>query len=433
MAGLPVATTLDEAYLACDPDQPLPSGDSRWTDFSEGRGDDATATLVRRFEISGQRAPLHVAFFSHRGAGKTTELNRVGEQLRRTAFTVYFEANTELDPNHLESEDLLLVIAQVVEERLRTAGMPLDEAILADVERWFVDQVRTTSWARSLGLEASAGGGLGVPWFTRLALDIKAAFRTQAEAREEIREVFRRKPSALVDAVNRVLDAANRRLRDSGRSLLIVIDNLDRYAPAIVDRLLVERGALIDDLKTHMILTPPIALLYKPHSESLASRYDHEVMNTLRLRRPHDPYDAFDGPGRDLMVEALRRRMAVDALIPEPAVRDRLVAASGGAIRSLLHLIQRSVLLSKGPVLVASAVDRAVARERVQLRDQVNLNGWAATLAWIQVHKQPSAEPASMDVLFHRLALKDNGEGWYDVHPLIADLEELARAREALG
>lgn len=432
---LAIATTLDEAYRACDPDVPLRSGDARWEDLSAGRGDDSTAALIHRFKLVGksEEAPLHLAFLSHRGAGKTTELNRLADQLSNQLLVVHFEANTELDPSHLESEDLLLALVQVVEERLRLAKLPLAEEVMARVERWFADQVKTTAWAKSFETEtaASAGVGFNVPWFSKLAVEVKALFRTQAESREEIREVFRRKPSALVEAVNQVLDAANQRLADSGRSLLVVIDNLDRYPPPVVDKLLLERGALIDDLRVHLILTPPIALLYKPHSESITSRYDCEVMNTLRLRRQEDPYDAFDGPGRDLLLSALGKRIAVDALIPDPMARDRLVSASGGAIRDLLHLVRRSVLLSRGPALDVEVVAKVITRERAQRRDMVNLNGWAATLAWIQEHKQPSPDSTSMDVLYHRLALKYDGTGWYDVHPLIADLPELAAARKA--
>ncbi|WP_437563578.1 hypothetical protein [Sorangium sp. So ce542] len=33
-----------------------------------------------------------------------------------------------------------------------------------------------------------------------------------------------------------------------------------------------------------------------------------------------------------------------------------------------------------------------------------------------------------MDVLFHRLAFKYNGEGWYDVHPLVAEIPEFQNA-----
>jgi hypothetical protein len=63
-------------------------------------------------------------------------------------------------------------------------------------------------------------------------------------------------------------------------------------------------------------------------------------MNTVRLRRPDQPYDAFDGPGRDLLLAALGRRIDLAQLLPDSRARDRLVTASGGAIRELLSLVE---------------------------------------------------------------------------------------------
>ena len=43
--------------------------------------------------------------------------------------------------------------------------------------------------------------------------------------------------------------------------------------------------------------------------------------------------------------------------------------------------------------------------------------------------KLVSADPRAYDVLFHFLAFKYNGDGWYDVHPLVAEIPEFQRER----
>lgn len=428
-----IAENLQTAYQTCEADRPLEADDPRWQDFSEGRGDDTTATLTKRFRLRSPDHTLKVAFLSHRGAGKTTELNRLHAALRDSYYRVYFEANAELDPEHLEAEDLLLALALVIERLFREERHPLPERDVKDVERWFAEVVRTTQWGRSLEAEVSASAGAdgGIPFFTKLAFEIKGIFKTQSEHREEVRAAFRRTPSALVAAVNRLLDAASTQLAESNRRLLIVIDNLDRYAPQVIDALLLERGALLRELRVDMVLTPPISLLYRPISEALEKHYACEVMNTLRLRRADQPYDAFDGPGRDLMLAALRKRIQLEALIPDARLRDHIVSASGGAIRELLHLVQESILLENGPVLAAPAVEKAIARTLQRTRDRVNANGWARTLARIARNKQIFDDPSCMDVLYHRLALKYDGTGWYDVHPLVARLDEFNAALAA--
>jgi len=144
----------------------------------------------------------------------------------------------------------------------------------------------------------------------------------------------------------------------------------------------------------------------------------------VRLRRPDQRYDEFDGPGRDLLEKTLAKRIDLDLMVPHRDARDRLIAASGGGIRELLELVQSSARYAMGDVIGEAEVERAIARRKQRLRDQVNINGWWPTLRSIAETKQVTDHKHCLDVLFHRLAFKYNGEGWYDVHPLIAELPE---------
>ena len=51
------------------------------------------------------------------------------------------------------------------------------------------------------------------------------------------------------------------------------------------------------------------------------------------------------------------------------------------------------------------------------------------TLVTIARDKQISDDPRAFEVLFYYLAFKYNGEGWYDIHPLVAEIPEFKRAR----
>lgn len=139
----------------------------------------------------------------------------------------------------------------------------------------------------------------------------------------------------------------------------------------------------------------------------------------------------FDGPGRALLVQALAARMDLDLFEDRETALDRLIIASGGSIRELLQLVNDCALRADGPKIALIEVDAAVRSARARLRDLVNANGWAPVLGSIAAHKRVNDDPKCMQVLFHRLALKYNGDGWYDVHPLIAELPEVLAARDA--
>ena len=58
-------------------------------------------------------------------------------------------------------------------------------------------------------------------------------------------------------------------------------------------------------------------------------------------------------------------------------------------------------------------------------------NGFWDTLAAFATEKQiPPGDAKSLDVLYHRLVLKYNGQGWYDVVPMVAELPEFQRAQQ---
>lgn len=440
------ATTLADAYRACAPDQPLQSDSPWYLDLSPGRGDDVVSVLRKRFDLyqppsndDDDHDPsryVRVAFLSHRGAGKTTELHRLSSATRQRFHRIYLAANKELDEQDIEIEDLLFALAVAVERDANERNAPIPPRVADKVGAWFSDVIQTTEWATKSGVSLDPSKG-AVSLFKLLSSQVAPVFKHTVEHRTELRAALRRQPKALVEAVNQLLDAANASLQKKGRELVVVIDNLDRYPPAVANKLLVERGAMLRDLRTHFVITPPIALHYKPVSEPLRSYYDVELMNTVRIRGKDDPYNEPSGAGADILLQALRLRFDVDALIPNTDAQQRIITASGGAMRELLHIIQQAILRTEGDLhtpattLTLAAIDKAVAAIRTEYRDRINVNEWMPTLAHIARTKQLPGHQESMDVLFQRLALKYNGQGWYDVHPLVAELDEFTAAMAA--
>lgn len=426
------ATSVRQISRACEVETPLTPGDPRWTDFAPARGDRATLKMLRRFGDKPAREPLHMLFASHRGAGKSTELMILQSHLAQRYHCLYFVANVQMDANQIEIEDLLLALAQGIELHMRTIGRPIAAELLDRVSQWFSKIIHSTTWGHDVSVDIAGGikAETGVPFFAKLFANVSALFRVESKHREEIKNELKKFPGSLLDSVNLLLDAATAQLGD--RELLILIDNLDRYPPPVVDALLVRNGDRIRQLHCNLILTPPIGLLYRPHSEQIDTYFPCEVMNTVRLRRPDQPYDAFDGPGRELLLSALDRRIDLAALIPDKRAHDRLVTASGGAIRELLSLVVEAALNADGDALTLGDVEYAVQRKKQRLRDLINANGWWTTLAAVAREKQIVGDEACLAVLYHRLVLKYNGDGWYDVLPVLTELPEFKYASQHL-
>ncbi len=427
-SALVPARTLRDVVRRCDPDAPLSSDDPRWEDFSLARGDQAIAALEKELSWRPEEQFVHAAFVSHRGAGKSTELRRLTDRLKDAYEAVYLEATIEMDPFRIEAEDLLFNLALSVESAMEARGTPLPSELLGRIKKWFAEVISSTKWVKGFHGEAAAGieAKAGVPLIGSVYGSLKALLKQESEYRTEVKQVLKRYPGVLLQNVNDLLDEANRLL--GGRSLLVVVDNLDRYEPEVIDKLLVASSDRIRQLRCNLILTPPIGLLLQPKSAQLDQLYACHFLYAVRLRAPDQAYDLFDGPGRALVEQALARRIDLDTVIPHKGARDRLIAASGGAIRELLDLVSQSALLARGEVIEEADAESAVSKRKQRLRDLINANGWLETLVRIARDKQLHPDQKCMDVLFHYLAFKYNGDGWYDVHPLINEIPEFTRA-----
>lgn len=426
----PIARTLDEATPALDFEFPLESGDRRWTDLAPARGgDDPAARLQNLLRRQPAGRWQHVVFASHRGAGKSTELKRLTHQLRERYFAIYFEANVEMDANDFAMEDLLLVIARVVEEEMRKRGTPLDPQVLQRVEQWFGEVVFADEEGKQYlaGVNASATAEGGVPFFAKLMASVTSSLRVESAHRKSVKTTLKQFPGTLMAHVNNVLGAAGEILRRQGYDLLILIDNMDRYEPRLIDSLLVQSADRFRALQCNLIVTPPISLVLRPESQSLESVFRCETMPTVKMRAKHQPYFEASGPGRDKLLEALDKRIEVQTLIPDPLAQTRLALASGGAIREFLELAQDATLDAAGETITLADVNRTLERRRQRLRDRIDANGWWDVLIDIARTKRLSSGDAYLEVLFQRLAFQYNGEIWYDVHPLVSELPDFQR------
>ncbi|HEX2078951.1 MAG TPA: hypothetical protein VHG08_14610 [Longimicrobium sp.] len=426
----PIAQTLDEATPALEFEFPLESGDPRWTDLAPARGvDDPTARVRNLFRRQPSGRTQHVVFASHRGAGKSTELKRLTHQLRDRYFAIYFEANVEMDANDFAMEDLLLVIVRVVEEEMRARGTPLDSQVLENVEKWFGEVVFNDEEGRTFlaGVEASAKAEGGVPFFAKLMASVTSSLRVESKHRTSVKTTLKQFPGTLMTHVNNVLAAAGEILRHDGLDLLILIDNMDRYEPRVIDTLLVHSADRFKSLACNLIVTPPISLVLRPQSQSLETVFRCETMPTVKMREKHQGHFEPTGPGRDVLLEALRKRIDVDRLIPDPAAQTRLALASGGAIREFLEMAQDATLDAAGDTITLADVNRTLERRRQRLRDRIDANGWWDVLVDIARKKRLATGDQYLEVLFQRLAFQYNGEIWYDVHPLVSELPDFQR------
>lgn len=453
--ALPPATTLAE-IPAQTTLEPLESGDPRYFDINRGLGTRDLGRMRVCLEQSDANARRYakIAFTGHRGCGKSTELLRMEHEIsdRFTCLHLYLDETLRQDCQY---SDLLLWLAHSLVEKAEELGLKAPPGLIKDVADWFaektLDDVATVK--NEIEAETSAGARAGAGAFgfaLKLLARIRARVQGSVEQRQTIRLKLQSYGAELIERVNSLLDWFQQALVDEDKrpDLLIVQDNLDRVPVEVGRHIFFDHGELLKQLRAHMIFTHPIAMVLAPYR--IGAVFDSCYTMPMVKVRLRDGSACDDG--LDALVELIGRRVAIDRVFTDGNVARTLAARSGGSVRDLLRLVtsaqQEARLDDKTQIDLASA-DEAVKRLRLDFeRLLVPSDVYFPLLAHIHKTKEltdPDGTAAGADaaqnareffseLLFNGSVLEYNGDrNWYDVHPVILDIEAFQRALKSAG
>jgi len=434
--------TVDEAYGAVNPEQPLTGGnnDPRYVNCAAARGSENEARLIaRRIQRSEPPHYSKQLFTGHRGCGKTTELFRLKRILEDEYhfLVVYFDVETELDVSDLDYPDVLLAIAQQVEKQLReTAHIELHPKLLENVARWFGTTIITEQQSHNVEETLKTQYGLGVKTPARFFADILVAFKGEiknsSQRRTEIRRELERNATQLLQRVNELVDNAQVCLKQIlRRGLVLIIDGLEKLlyrvmsdgGPSSHDMLFIDHGEQLRAPHCHVILTVPINLLFNKNVGQIFP--DYTILPMVKITEEHGrPCEI----GRQALRDVVARRVDVGAIFDNLALVDELVMASGGHVRDLLRLVRYTFDYTSDTVS-AEHVQQAK-RKLVNEYDYLMQPDDLPRLHEVHSTRQvPSDEPHAL--LLHNLLVLEyrNGGRWADVHPAVQATRKFQEAK----
>lgn len=445
------AKAIEEIYLALSPEplrEPADLDAFYCSKVNELRGQDAVARLKLALRRAHGASEYKAFLMGHPGVGKSTELARLAREIEGEYRTISFSATNEVDPGSFQPFDFLLImLTEVVERTARStdeggAGKHPSEASLRDLWDWFASEKRTHKEAVDMGarLEVGAGVSRDSIWskvlglFAHLKGDVK--FGSTRE-KEKVEYRLKRLPT-LIEIGNRLLVESNQLLRDrTRREWLFVWEDFDKpgIPPDRIESLFLTYANVLKELRAHLILTIPVALVYSSKAPQLPFPSDRTICipDTPVYDQGHNQHQA----GRDAIRAALEAR--VDPVLFDDGEMMRLIVASGGNFRDLFAMANQAadaaILRKTGVTSIASRdVDSAISMMRSEYlrrlgqgdydRDSGPYEHKAARLLRIY-NRDPAADVP--DQILHALlrarAVQEfNGERWFGVHPLVVDI-----------
>ncbi|MDQ2792154.1 MAG: hypothetical protein DLM60_22755 [Pseudonocardiales bacterium] len=398
-------------------------------------GPDAVKLLCRTITMT---TPGEAFFLTGlRGSGKTVQLLRLRQDLQRRGFAVVmFSAEDYLNMHEpLNVVDVLFFLVGAISDQAVEYDL-IDKGDSATSRGWS----RLWQWLSDLPSRTDVTGVEVSTTVLGTKASLKAELRRDTAFVAQLRESLRGRLSELVEQANHIVgdlvDEMRRRWKNGEwKGLVVIVDSLDHNRAVDSEKFQQVRRALVnlfdkdyDNLRLAGCRTVFTLPMYVQISAAKAPRRVTNLRVTDRERKPNP--DGLVAAREVLLHRAPGRKL--NRLLDDDAV-DRLVLASGGHLRILLGLVMEVVTQAESLPVDDATVTAAIQQVRNGMLpladDQRDMLRRVAA-----AHELPLGSQDDWDVVAtlldqHFVLGYQNGEPWYDVHPLLHD--EIASAPAA--
>lgn len=412
------ATNLKQVLSVFDPRRPLIGQDLHmW--FTPRQG-----SPRRRLEIDlrESRQPAKILFVGHRGSGKTTELNKLTEEIRDAFQVIGFSVLDLTGRTTPEYEDLMLVIStQVTTECIKAhlISRPLSEPVRKkweDLRNWWLQVIA--------GLDFRAPdreGEISLQLSTILG-QVEVGARQSSVTHEHIKFQINQQMPELIDRLNWVIDQAE---AASNKRMLIVVEGLDKVDLKSAADIFRDHAPTITAPKASMIYSFPLTLRHSEHYQTIRLSFPqvHFLPNIATHHADHSPDPEGDKTLRRLV------QVRIDNNLITPEALDVVVNSNGGIPVWLVFLMRSSALYAmerseEAPQITLADARNAVKELRREMLAPLSQNDLQFLRARHQDRHLTNDADAQRLLYLGSLIEYFNDLQWCDAHPALWSLLE---------
>ncbi|HAC63792.1 MAG TPA: pilus assembly protein PilB [Cyanothece sp. UBA12306] len=435
---------ISDIYNAFNPFEPLKPGDSAYVNCSAVRGNENIFNEIGKKIVRSRReAKTCQLYTGHRGVGKSTELLRLKKYLEdNSCFVVYFGA-TEGDIDELDAQytDIILACTRHILQALEKCANP---SVLL---QWL--KLRWTA-LKDLAISEVEIDQLNVEQQIGLFTKLTGSVRRIPSKRETIRKQIDLYSDSLIDSLNEFIKEASKNLPENKTKLVVIADNLDRIVPIERnnnrnnhDEIFIDYSNQLTRLNCHVIYTVPLSLVYSNRAPALRDIYGSpQILPMIMIKtKEGEDYE----PGLNILKEIIKCRLKsyyeklvetqkelqkksdTLGIFDKKTTLNKLCSMTGGHVRELMLLMQSSIDWIADLPITESAVNRAINDARESTYALAIDNQEWQKLAAVSLSGNIQNEQDYRSLLFRRCVLEyrdEQGKKWYNVHPIIEEIEE---------
>jgi len=411
--------------------------DSYYVDAFEGRGDNPVMSLKRRL-LDNPGGKLQILFSGYRGCGKSTELNKLQQEISNDFIVLNFSIREELDLVNLNYVELFVITMEKLFDVVAEYNIRINPQLFKSVSEWSrtveIEKIRVLTGEASLeaGLEAE----VSVPLFARFFGKMRMAANASSSTKKTIIESIEPRLSDLIGHCNDLVREVKSKQSEIGkRGLIIIFEDLDKLSIEKSEELFFNHSYLLGSLQTHVIFTFPVSLCY--HSKSTVITGDFDQLFRLPMVKVHDKQGNPNPKGREALHRIITRRIGTECFEP-PELVYQFIDISGGCLRDLFTMIRdaadnalnhgRTRIIeadyTKGFFKLRSSYQNTIAEKRVNNEVVTSVAEYYEALRELALSETKMVDNTGvvLDLRYSLCILGYNDVEWCDVHPVVRSI-----------
>ncbi|MDE6853173.1 MAG: hypothetical protein K2J67_11945 [Lachnospiraceae bacterium] len=370
-----------------------------------------------------QDTGTHNAFLllGHRGCGKSTELNRMSDQLASKGYPVKTIAcSIDLDLFNIVHSDLFILLGEALLSLADGLNCELDQELLRKMQNFWDEgtEYLATQEIKEAGIEA--GIGAATPGVFQKILNTFVNLKADLKFNEEKRQEYRKKINVHSSEWMGMLNQISREIagKTEGRHPIIIFEDLDKLNPEDAWKVFYNYAAILSGMSFPVIYTFPIALSYDTKFSAMESYFITKTLPMIKIETMEgEPYRQ----GVDIIREIVKKRADLDLF--EETVLDQLIQYTGGSLRDLFQAINAAAKRAErrsGETVSREDAERALEELKTSLTRRIEQKDYAFLINIYRGNKELIEDKEMLlQMLQASVVIEYNGKRWHNVHPLV--------------
>ncbi|MEH2951592.1 P-loop NTPase fold protein [Candidatus Merdisoma sp. JLR.KK011] len=357
----------------------------------------------------------------HRGCGKSTELNRMSEELKKKGYQVKtITCSMDLDLFNIVYSDLFILMGEALLELADESGCRMDRVLLEEIEHFWIEGEEITTSQEITAASLETGITAETPGILAKVLKLFAKMKTDLKFNEETRKEYRNKisirSSEWIEMLSRVSEMIAAKL--GGKRPIIIFEDLDKLNPEDAWKVFYHYAAVLSGMSFPVIYTFPIGLSYDARFSAMESYFITKTLPMIKIETIEgQPFE----DGIAVIREIVEKR--TDLKLFEDKVLEELILYTGGSLRDLFHAINAAAKRAErrsSEVIAMEDARRALEELKTSLTRRIEKKDYDFLRNIYSGNKELIEDKEMLlRMLQASVVLEYNGKRWHNVHPLV--------------